>query len=172
MNPGALRGAMSLLADGDIQRAMAEGHLGIEPFEPGNLTPNGVDLRIAEVYVEDGDTTVRDGVAVVPPGSWFAVSTLEVVTLGPRIAGQLWIRSTWARRGAVAGFGKVEAGFSGTLTIGAANLSRKPLELPIGDRFCQLVFEELLSHPVALYAERSGNYQDQRGITLAPTKKD
>jgi dCTP deaminase len=64
----------------------------------------------------------------------------------------------------------VEAGFSGTLTIGAANLGPDPLEIPIGDRFCQIVFERLLSRPRGLYAERSGNYQGQRGVTLAPKR--
>ncbi len=163
---------MCLLADGDIQTALAEGELAIEPYEEKNLTPNGIDLRIGEIYIEASDETVQDGVAHIPAGAWFALSTREVVTLGPQLAGQLWIRSSWARKGAVAGFGKVEAGFSGSLTIGAANLSQKPLQLPIGDRFCQIVFETLKSIPHSLYEERSGNYQGQRGVTLEPNKPE
>jgi dCTP deaminase len=159
---------MCLLADSDIQAAIEKGELTIEPFSPEDLTPNGLDLRIGEIYLEATQETIKQGTAVIPPGAWFAVSTNEVLTLGPRLAGQLWIRSTWARKGAVAGFGKVEAGFSGTLTIGAANLKSTPLEIPIGDRFCQIVFETLHSTPQSLYAERSGNYQNQRGVTLAP----
>lgn len=167
-----LPGPMCLLADGDIQRALEQGELAIEPYEPKNLTPNGVDLRIGEVYLEASGETIRSGVAHIPAGSWFALSTREVVTLGPQLAGQLWIRSSWARKGAVAGFGKVEAGFSGTLTIGAANLSQNPMQIPIGDRFCQLVFETLKSIPLSLYPERSGNYQGQRGVTLEPNKPE
>lgn len=161
---------MCILSDGDIQAALTDGALDVTPFIKDHLTPNGLDLRVKEVYLKTEDRTVEEGVARVPPGGWFAISTEEVVTLGPQVAAQLWIRSSYARRGAIAGFGKVEAGFSGTLTIGAANLGPESLEIPIGDRFCQIVFETL-SHPAEqLYAERSGNYQGQRGVTLAPRR--
>jgi len=63
-------------------------------------------------------------------------------------------------------FGKVDAGFHGTLTIGCFNASDAPVDIPIGDRFCQIVFENLSSDPKALYHERSGTYQNQRGVTL------
>ncbi|MBW3584048.1 MAG: dCTP deaminase [Euryarchaeota archaeon] len=162
---------MCILSDADIKAGLKEGGLKITPFRDGNLTPNGLDLTVAEVFLKAEGRTVTDGVATVPPGAWFAISTDEVVTLGPLVAGQLWIRSSYARKGAIAGFGKVEAGFSGTLTIGAANLGPEPLEIPVGDRFCQIVFERMHSPPEALYAQRSGNYQGQRGVTLAPAKE-
>jgi dCTP deaminase len=52
------------------------------------------------------------------------------------------------------------------LTFGCFNASDKEVEIPIGDRFCQIVFEHLESEPDALYAKRSGTYQNQRGVTL------
>ncbi len=159
---------MCILADGDIRRALASGELAVEPFVEKNLTPNGLDLTVAEVFLKAEGRHVREGEAVIPPGAWFALATREVLTLGPGVAGQLWIRSSYARRGALAGFGKVEAGFSGTLTIGALNAGPDPLRIPIGDRFCQIVFEKMHSPPEALYAQRSGNYQHQRGVTLGP----
>ena len=45
------------------------------------------------------------------------------------------------------------------------------MELPIGERFCQMVFETLNSVSLKDYAERSGNYQGQTGVTLEPVKK-
>lgn len=158
---------MAVLSDGDILAALEGGDLRVEPFEEGNLTPNGIDLTIAEVLVpSEGGDAVTEGKVAVPPGTRFVVSTREVVDLGPTMCGQLWIRSTYARKGVLASFGKVEAGFEGTLTIGAFNGSHEPLELPVGDRFCQLVLERMASPPRALYEERSGNYHGQRGITL------
>jgi dCTP deaminase len=53
----------------------------------------------------------------------------------------------------------------------AVNLSDKELELPIGARFVQLVFETLHSPASLTYEKRSGNYQGQNGITLAPVQK-
>ncbi len=166
---------MSILSDGDILAALESGDLVVEPFVEENLTPNGLDLTVAEVFVPGEHdepvsapgTGTDGGKVVVPPRTRFVVSTEEVVDLGPRICAQLWIRSTYARRGVLASFGKVEAGFEGTLTIGAFNAASEPLGLPLGDRFCQIVFEEMRNPPRALYEERSGTYQGQRGVTLA-----
>ncbi len=94
------------------------------------------------------------------------MSTAEVVALGPDLAGDLWIRSTWARRGFLASFGKVDAGFEGTLTLGAFNAAEEAVELPIGESFAQITFHELVSRSESPYEERSGAYQGQRGVTL------
>jgi dCTP deaminase len=159
---------MAVLSDADIVEARRRGELAVEPWLESNLTPNGLDLRVAEVLVPDtGGEPVRSGTAQVPGQARFLVSTLERVRLGPSLAGQLWIRSSFARRGVLAAFGKVEAGFDGTLTVGCFNAGRQPLGLPIGERFCQLAFEPLSSPAAKLYPQRSGSYQGQRGVTLA-----
>jgi len=157
---------MSVLSDADISKYMNEDGLGLEPFDPKNLTPNGYDLSIEEVFIKKTDSTVNDGFAVVPPLSWFAISTKEFVKMSGKITAQLWIRSSYARKGVMASFGKVDAGFHGTLTISCFNASDEELEIPIGDRFCQIVFEKLESLPSELYDKKSGNYQNQRGIRL------
>lgn len=140
--------------------------LGIEPFIEKNLTPNGYDLSIDEVYIKKTDEHIKEGMAVIPPLSWFAISTKEFVKMGPLITSQLWIRSSYARKGVMTSFGKVDAGFHGTLTISCFNSNDTPLEIPIGDRFCQIVFEKMNSVPSELYDTKSGNYQNQRGIKL------
>jgi dCTP deaminase len=157
---------MSVLSDADIELAMQNKTLGIEPFVHKNLTPNGYDLSIDEIYIKKTDQHIKEGTAVIPPLTWFAISTKECVTMGSQITSQLWIRSSYARKGIMASFGKVDAGFCGTLTFGCFNASDSNVEIPIGDRFCQIVFENLASEPKALYHERSGTYQHQRGVTL------
>jgi dCTP deaminase len=157
---------MSILSDNDIEQLMQKDELGIEPFLEKNLTPNGYDLSIEEVYIKKTDQHIKDGVAVIPPMTWFAISTKEFVKMGSKITSQLWIRSSYARRGIMATFGKVDAGFHGTLTISCFNANDTEVEIPIGDRFCQIVFENMSSEPKALYSKRSGTYQNQRGVTL------
>jgi dCTP deaminase len=157
---------MAVLSDIDIEQALESDELGIEPFIQKHLTPNGYDLSIDEVYLRVTDQHIKEGVAVVPPLTWFAISTKEFIKMGSEITSQLWIRSSYARKGILASFGKVDAGFHGTLTFGCFNASDKEVEIPIGDRFCQIVFEYLEQIPKALYHERSGNYQNQRGVTL------
>lgn len=159
---------MTVLSDRSIREAVEADALVVDPFEPSNLTPNGLDLRVGELLVPgEGGDPVTEGKAQVPARTRFVVSTEEVVGLGPRVSGQLWIRSTYARKGVIASFGKVEAGFQGELSIAAFNSRDEPLAVPIGDRFCQIAFEMLDGVPEALYEERSGSYQGQRGVTLA-----
>ena len=157
---------MSILSDVDIENSMKKNQLGIEPFEKKNLTPNGYDLSISEIYIKKTDEHIKQGTAVIPPQTWFAISTKEFVKMGPQITSQLWIRSSYARRGVMASFGKVDAGFHGTLTISCFNSNDEALEIPIGDRFCQIVFENMQSIPSELYDKKSGNYQNQRGVKL------
>ena len=157
---------MSIFSDKDIENSIKNGELGIEPFDPKNLTPNGYDLTIDEIYIKKTDQHINEGMAVIPPLTWFAISTKEFVKMGSQIASQLWIRSSYARKGIMASFGKVDAGFHGTLTISCFNSNDTEIEMPIGDRFCQIVFEHLSSTPSELYEKKSGNYQNQRGIKL------
>lgn len=161
---------MCVLSDADVLALLADGRLGVDPFAEKHLTPNGLDLRVAEVMLPDSAGTgkvFREGTVEVAPRERFVLSTLEAVRMPGDVCASLWVRSSYARRGVLASFGKVEAGFAGTLTLAAYNASASPLQLPVGDRFCQMVFERLHTPPRRLYAEASGTYQDQRGVTLA-----
>jgi dCTP deaminase len=157
---------MTILSDRDIEELMESNNLDINPFNKKNLTPNGYDLSIDEIFIKKNNVSINDGVATIPPLTWFAISTKEFVKMGPQIASQLWIRSSYARKGIMASFGKVDAGFHGTLTISCFNANDEEIEIPIGDRFCQIVFENLSTIPTELYDKKSGNYQNQRGIKL------
>ena len=157
---------MTILSDKDIEKSIKINELGIEPFNRKNLTPNGYDLSIDEIYIKKSDQLIKEGMATIPSMTWFAIGTKEFVKIGPKITSQLWIRSSYARKGIMASFGKVDAGFHGTLTISCFNSNDEEIEIPIGDRFCQIVFENLSTKPSELYDKKSGNYQNQRGITL------
>ena len=155
---------MALLSDADIRRYLAKGEIAIDPFEERNLTPNGYDVTVEEIVVPAVKGRRRS--TRIPPATRFAVSTRESIRLGRHVAGQIWLRTTWARRGVVASFGMIDAGFSGTLTFGAFNASSEPLELPIGERFAQVVFLTLDSPASETYEQRSGTFQGQKGVTL------
>jgi dCTP deaminase len=157
---------MTILSDIDIKNSIGKKNLSIDPFNEKNLTPNGYDLSIDEIYIKKSDQHIKEGIATIPPLTWFAISTKEFVKMGPDITSQLWIRSSYARKGVMASFGKVDAGFHGTLTISCFNSNDETLKIPIGDRFCQIVFENMASIPSELYDKKSGNYQNQRGVKL------
>src|SRR2546426_8809860 len=130
---------MALLSDGDIRRYLAKGELRIEPFDEKNLTPNGYDVTIEEILTPSSNTRTTQGIARIPPATRFAVSTRESVGLGRHVPGQLWLRTTWARRGGLAMFGMIDAGCSGTLTFGALNGASGGLEVPTAERLPPIV---------------------------------
>ena len=113
------------------------------------------------------EAPITEGTVTVPAGERFVLGTEEFLEMPVDAVGSLWIRSSYARRGVLASFGKVDAGFHGNLTVGCFNASHEDIEIPVGDRFCQIVMEDLKTPPQAAYAEKSGNYQGQTGVTLA-----
>jgi len=157
---------LTVLSDTSVRKRLGSTELSILPFNEEKLTPNGYDLAISEVLLPSVGLCIREGRVEVPPAVWFIVSTLEHVKLGRKLCGQLWIRSSWARKGIIGSFGKVDAGFEGVLTLSAFNASSTSVEVPIGVTFAQIVFEELSSEAEASYSERSGHFQAQHGITL------
>lgn len=156
---------MAVWSDSDLLRAVQAGRFKATPWRAGDLTPNGLDLRIGHVLVPSWMAEpASSGTVRVPPLSRFVVGTAERLEMPADAVGSLWIRSSWARKGVLASFGKVDAGFRGNLTVGCFHTGHEELEVPVGERFCQIVLEDLASPPRAAYA---GGYQDQRGVTLA-----
>ena len=158
---------MSVLSDIDIMKAIERGQLVIDPFRKDNLTPNGYDLTIDEVLIPELIKKVNEGKALIPARTWFAIATRERMRFGATLVGHCWIRTTFARQGFIPSFGKIDAGFEGTLTMNFFNSSRSDRVLEIGERIAQLVIQNLSSTPSSLYDEKSGNYQGQSGVTLA-----
>jgi dCTP deaminase len=159
---------LAVLSDSDILARISSGSLRIGDFREHNLTPNGYDVTIAEILVPPSNDRYRQGIVTVPPMTMFVVGTKEYLEVPSDLVGEIWIRTTWVRKGILSSFGRIDAGFNGNLTFSALNASDKPVDLPIGERFAQVVFEELKSLPKKAYGERSGNYQGQTGITLEP----
>jgi len=161
---------MAVLSDTDILARLSDGDLKIEGYMEKNLTPNGYDVTIEEIWIPSIDKRFKDGTVRVPGNSWFVIGTKEYLVLPHTLVAEIWIRTTWARKGILSSFGRIDAGFNGNLTFSAYNASKDDVEVPIGERFAQVVFEELRSPPKKSYKERSGSYHGQRGITLSPKK--
>jgi dCTP deaminase len=159
---------MAVLSDADIIALIDDKSLRIEGYNEHNLTPNGYDVTIDEVLIPSTGSRCKEGIVQVPSNLWFVVATKEYFVLPPTLVGEIWIRTTWARKGILASFGRIDAGFNGNLTFSAFNASPGGVDVPIGERFAQVVFSELRSPPKKTYEQRSGNYQQQRGITLDP----
>ena len=60
---------MAVLSDKDILESMRTGRLGISDYSDRSLTPNGYDLRIAEISVRGDPEVKREGTVAVPPST-------------------------------------------------------------------------------------------------------
>lgn len=155
---------MAILRDREIEELVSQGRLIASHYAEDNLTPNGYDLTISGIRVdgEDGETEEAN----VPPGRVFWVSTAEVVDMPANVGGQIWIRSSYARKGVFGSFGFVDAGFRGSLTLAFLNGSASELRISAGMTIAQLTFVKLDGEAESTYEKRSGNYQNQTGIRL------
>ncbi len=150
-----------ILSDKAI-RAMAEsGMLISENYSEKSLTPNGYDLRISDVMYSGN----RHEEVSVKTGGQFFISTMEKMKIPENIAGMLWMRSSYSRKGLFGSFGFVDAGFEGSLTLSFFNAGPE-ITVRKNDRIVQIVFIRMEESAEKTYDLRSGNYQNSDGIKL------
>ena len=153
-----------ILSDREIVEMLARKIISIEPFDRESITPNGYDLKIGEIFIPNTNIKINKDSVNIPKKTHFLISTKEYIKIGHIITAQLWLRTTYARKGIISSFGKVDAGFEGTLTLSGLNASENEIELKIDDRFVQIVFEYLSREVEVPYQIRSGHYMFQRGL--------
>jgi dCTP deaminase len=177
-----------LLSDRDLKAAIAEGRLGLTPYDEAMVQPSSIDVRLdryfrvfanhrythidpsaqqddlTELVEPDGDEPF-----ILHPGEFVLGSTLEVISLGSDLAARLEGKSSLGRLGllthSTAGF--IDPGFSGHVTLELSNVANLPIKLFPGMKIGQICVLQLSSaseHPYgsSIYGSR---YQDQRGPT-------
>ena len=177
-----------LLSDRDIKAAIAEGRLGIEPYDAGLVQPSSIDVRLDRFFrvfnnsrythidpaLQQDDLTTQvepdgDEPFVLHPGEFVLGSTFEGVTLSDSLAGRLEGKSSLGRLGllthSTAGF--IDPGFSGHITLELSNVANLPITLWPGMKIGQLCLFRLSSAAEFPYgsAQYGSRYQGQRGPT-------
>lgn len=143
----------------------------VENAEEKNIQPSGIDLRVKCIYklknggymgVEKRNTPKVENVCdkigekfVLKPNEYVLVETMEKVNMPNDLMAIVLPRSSLFRCGVTMFTAVIDPGFIGTLTFGMKNLSEHPLEIEIGTRVGQIVFEEVKDN-IKLY---DGKYQ-------------
>ncbi|HEU12635.1 MAG: dCTP deaminase [Thermoplasmata archaeon] len=148
-----------MLSDLTILDFIKQGKIVIENFDENNLTPNGYDVRVEEIFVE-GEGNKFD----IKGKKFFIVSTLEYLRFPDDLLGQIWLRTTWARKGIITSAGLIDAGFEGKLNIMSYNSSDDLVRIERGERYAQIIFIPLDRKAYLPYKKRSGHYFGQSGI--------
>ena len=177
-----------VLADATIRRLIAEGAIGIDPYDEALLQPSSVDVRVDRYFrvfrnnrypfidVKEPQEELTELLEVDPdtpfilhPGEFVLGSTLERVRLPSDLVARLEGKSSLGRLGllihSTAGF--IDPGFSGHITLELSNVANLPITLWPGMKIGQLCILRLTSpaeHPYGS-ARVGSKYQGQRGPT-------
>ena|SRR5688572_2992867 len=178
----------SVLSDGTIVRLINEGRIGIDPWDPSQVQPASLDLRLGDSFrvfhnhrasvidLRDPPEGLTEEVRIGPdepfvihPGEFCLGRTLERVELPDDIVARIEGRSSLGRLGlivhATAGF--CDPGWRGTLTLEFNNLTRVPIRLYAGLPIAQLSFMTLDAPALRPYGHEQlgSHYQGQQEAT-------
>jgi dCTP deaminase len=156
-----------MMSDEQIIAAVKNGEIVLDPFDPSKVQPASYDARVGTwAFSSTSREKVnlsQKGILIVEPGEFAVIEPRERVQLDNRTAGQLGLRSEYARRGLLMLSGpQIDPGFSGVLVVRMVNLATKPIALPYEDPFLTIQFFRL-SNPVQ--TPYAGPSQGQSGIS-------
>jgi len=161
---------MGLMSDNEIKEAVKKGEIIIKEFDEHQINPASYDARLGKQIFktkkEEGliDSS-KKGIIIIEIGEFVLLSTCENFTLPNNIAGQIGLRSHYARKGLILLSGpQIDPGFRGILTLGVYNVGPKIVAIPFLEPFCTIEFHKLNVPATEPY---EGEYQNQ---TTIPTK--
>ena len=183
-----------IFSDRSIREAIADGRIGIEPYEPSFVQPSSVDLRVDSGFrvfqnhrhpaidprSPQEDLTrlveVDDEPFMLHPGEFVLGATLETVKLGVDVVARLEGKSSLGRLGllihSTAGF--IDPGFEGAITLELSNVATLPIAIYPGMKIGQISFYQMTTaadHPYGS-PELGSKYQGQTGPTASRAHRD
>ena len=176
-----------IFSDRSIREAIADGRIGIEPYEPSFVQPSSVDLRVDSGFrvfqnhrhpaidprSPQEDLTrlveVGDEPFMLHPGEFVLGATLETVKLGVDVVARLEGKSSLGRLGllihSTAGF--IDPGFEGAITLELSNVATLPIAIYPGMKIGQVSFMQMTTPADNPYGKGAtgSKYQGQLGPT-------
>lgn len=102
---------------------------------------------------------------ILPPNSYMLGRTVEWFKIPRDVMVVCVGKSTYARAGCICNTTPIEPGFEGNVVIELANTTSLPMKIYLGEGIAQFLF--FRGNPCEVsYADRSGKYMGQFGITL------
>lgn len=175
-----------MLSDGDLQEALDEGCLKIDP--PGVMQPASIDLHLSDMilvfpfrdkgYIVDPENPPipcsvqideRFPHLTLEPGEFVLACTVQTVDICQGYAARVEGKSSLGRLGlmvhSTAGF--IDPGFRGQITLELSNVNNSPIMLTPGMAIAQLCVFELKTPARKPYGSEGlgSKYQGQQGPT-------
>ena len=177
-----------VLSDRTIRRLLAEGRIGIDPYDESLMQPSSLDVRVDRLFrvfrnsrypyidvkqEQEGLTELvevtGDEPFILHPGEFVLGSTLERVTLPDDLVARLEGKSSLGRLGllihSTAGF--IDPGWDGHVTLELSNVANLPITIYPGMKIGQISFVQLTEPAERPYGSGGlgSKYQGQRGPT-------
>jgi dCTP deaminase len=163
----------------------------IEPFEESlrregvisyGLSSYGYDARVAPEFriFTNVDNAIVDPkqfsdqsfvernteVCIIPPNSFALARTVEYFRIPREVMTICLGKSTYARCGIIVNVTPLEPEWEGHVTLEFSNTTPLPARIYANEGACQFLFLKGESLCETSYADRSGKYMGQRGVTL------
>jgi dCTP deaminase len=105
-------------------------------------------------------------VCIIPPNSFALTHTIEYFRIPRDILVICLGKSTYARGGIIVNVTPLEPEWEGQVTIEISNTTPLPAKIYAGEGICQFLFLQGSSPCEVSYADKSGKYMGQRGVSL------
>jgi len=182
-----------ILSDGDLERALDQDDLVVEPLEDREqqIQPASIDVRLGQefMWLPDVDvirpeTDLSSGATrevafgdelVLNPGEFVLGTTVEWVEIPADLKGQLEGRSSIGRMAIEvhSTAGVLDPGYRGEITLEIKNKAERKVALVPGMRVGQLLFEYMMTPAERPYgSDRGSHYQGQEGPTASRIGSD
>jgi len=177
-----------VLSDRTIRRLLAEGRIGIDPYDESLVQPSSVDVRVDRYFrvfrnsrypfidvkkpMEDLTELVEIDDAepfILHPGEFVLGSTIERVRLPDDLVARLEGKSSLGRLGllihSTAGF--IDPGWDGHVTLELSNVANLPITIYYRMKIGQLSFVQMTEPAETPYGSSGlgSKYQGQAGPT-------
>lgn len=181
---------MAVMADKWIrERALADGM--ISPFEEKQkrnnvisygLSSYGYDARVSDEFKiftnidsaivdpkefsQKGFVDRKADVCVIPPNSFVLARTVEYFRIPRDVLVVCVGKSTYARCGIIVNVTPLEPEWEGHVTLEFSNTTPLPAKIYANEGACQFLFLKGNESCEVSYADKSGKYMKQLGVTL------
>ena len=112
----------------------------------------------------------KTDVCVIPPNSFALARTVEYFRIPKDVLVVCLGKSTYARCGLIVNVTPLEPGWEGQVTLEISNTTPLPAKVYANEGIAQLLFYRGESPCEVSYADRSGKYMGQKGVTLPRIK--
>lgn len=109
---------------------------------------------------------------VIPSNTFVLATSIEWVRIPNNVLAICIGKSTYARCGILINATPIEPGFQGNITLEISNTGAFPVKVYANEGIAQLIFFESDERCEISYADKSGKYQNQSGVTHAKIDKE